>query len=372
MRTLLVLLDKEFRQFFRNPFLPKMAVMFPLMVMLVIPWVTTQDVRHVGVAVVDHDRTAASRRILQKIGASDYYTLYDVADSYASALGALEEGGIDVIVEIPDGFERSVATGTPRKVSISANGVNALKGSLGSQYMVQTVMQTLAELRAEKGLTAGPDPIAVQNRYNPTLEYRFYMIPALMIMLLIMICGFLPALNLVGEKEKGTIEQINVTPVGRFTFTLAKLVPYWVIGLVLLAFAMLLAWVVYGLVPVGSFGAICLAAALFILTMSGIGVVIANNSDTMQQAMFVMFFFVMFFFVMLFVLMSGLVTPVESMPGWAQWITRFLPPRYFVGIMRAVYLKGTTFAELWGDYAVLAVSASVFGLLAALTYRKRM
>ena len=90
MRTLLVLLDKEFRQFFRNPFLPKMAVMFPLMVMLVIPWVTTQDVRHVGVAVVDHDRTAASRRILQKIGASDYYTLHDVADSYASALGALE------------------------------------------------------------------------------------------------------------------------------------------------------------------------------------------------------------------------------------------------------------------------------------------
>ena len=252
-------------------------------------------------------------------------------------------------------------------VSITANGVNALKGSLGSQYMVQTVMQTLAELRAEKGLAAGPDPIAVQNRYNPTLEYRFYMIPALMIMLLIMICGFLPALNLVGEKEKGTIEQINVTPVDRFTFTLAKLVPYWVIGLVLLAFAMLLAWVVYGLVPMGSFGAICLAAALFILTMSGIGVVIANNSDTMQQAMFVMFFFVM-----LFVLMSGLVTPVESMPGWAQWITRFLPPRYFVGIMRAVYLKGTTFAELWGDYAVLAVSASVFGLLAALTYRKRM
>lgn len=366
MRTLLVLLDKEFRQFFRNPFLPKMAVMFPLMVMLVIPWVTTQDVRHVGVAVVDHDRRRPRGGILQKIGASDYYTLYDVADSYASALGALEEGGIDVIVEIPDGFERSVATGTPRKVSISANGVNALKGSLGSQYMVQTVMQTLAELRAEKGLAAGPtdrgaEPLQPHARIPFLHDSRADDHAADHDR------GFLPALNLVGEKEKGTIEQINVTPVDRFTFTLAKLVPYWVIGLVLLAFAMLLAWVVYGLVPMGSFGAICLAAALFILTMSGIGVVIANNSDTMQQAMFVMFFFVM-----LFVLMSGLVTPVESMPGWAQWITRFLPPRYFVGIMRAVYLKGTTFAELWGDYAVLAVSASVFGLLAALTYRKRM
>ena len=367
MRTLCYLLDKEWRQFLRNPFLPKMAVVFPLMVMLVIPWVTTMDVRHVNVAVVDGDRSPASRRLIQKIDASDYFTLQRISEHYDAALEALEAGDADVIVEIPDNFERSLAAGKPEKVDIAANGVNAVKGSLGMQYLMQTLTQTLSELRSEQGQPPAADPVVIENRYNPTLEYRFYMIPALMIMLLIMICGFLPALNLVGEKEKGTIEQINVTPVGRFTFTLAKLVPYWVIGLVLLAFAMLLAWVVYGLVPVGSFGAICLAAALFILTMSGIGVVIANNSDTMQQAMFVMFFFVM-----LFVLMSGLVTPVESMPGWAQWITRFLPPRYFVGIMRAVYLKGTTFAELWGDYAVLAVSASVFGLLAALTYRKRM
>lgn len=366
MRTLSVLLDKEFRQFVRSPFLPKMVVMFPLMVMLVIPWVTTLDVRHVGVAVVDNDRTASSRRVVQKIGASDYFTLYDVADHYAVALGELEKGDVDVIVEIPDDFERSLAAGAPKKVSISANGVNALKGNLGAQYMLQSVMQSLAELRDEEGQPAASDPVVVQNRYNPTLEYRYYMIPALMIMLLIMICGFLPALNLVGEKEKGTIEQINVTPVSRFTFTLAKLIPYWIIGLVLLAFAMLLAWLVYGLSPVGSFGAIYLAAALFILTMSGLGVVIANKSDTMQQAMFVMFFFVM-----LFVLMSGLITPIESMPGWAQWITRFLPPRYFVEVMRAVYLKGTALAELWDSYIALAVSAAVFGLLAALTYRKQ-
>ena len=343
-----------------------MAVMFPLMVMLVIPWVTTQDVRHVGVAVVDHDRTAASRRILQKIGASDYYTLYDVADSYASALGALEEGGIDVIVEIPDGFERSVATGTPRKVSISANGVNALKGSLGSQYMVQTVMGTLAELLAEEGVAPSPDLITVQNRYNPTLDYRAYMIPALMIMLLIMLCGFLPALNLVGEKERGTIEQINVTPVGRLTFTLVKLIPYWIIGLAVLTVAMSLAWLVYGLTPVGAVGAVYLAAALFIVTMSGLGVAIANRSDTMQQTMFVMFFFVM-----IFVLMSGLITPIASMPGWAQAITRLLPPRYFIGIMRAVYLKGTALGELWGDYAALAGFALVFGMSAILPCRKR-
>ena len=162
------------------------------------------------------------------------------------------------------------------------------------------------------------------------------MIPALMIMLLVMLCGFLPALNLVSEKETGTIEQINVTPVSRLTFTLAKLIPYWVIGTAVLGAAMLLAWIVYGLAPAGSIGAIFLAAALFVLTMSGLGVAIANRSETMQQTMFVMFFFVM-----IFILMSGLITPVESMPGMgAVRSPGLLPPRYFVGIMRAVYLKG--------------------------------
>ena len=329
MRTLLVLLDKEFRQFFRNPFLPKMAVAFPMMVMLVIPWITTMDVRHVGVSVVDNDRSTASRRLVGKIGASDYLRLYGVTEHYGASLAALERGDVDVIVEIPDDFERSIAERSPRRVSITANGVNALKGSLGSQYMVQTVMGTLAELLAEEGVAPSPDLITVQNRYNPTLDYRAYMIPALMIMLLIMLCGFLPALNLVGEKERGTIEQINVT-------------------------------------PVGAVGAVYLAAALFIVTMSGLGVAIANRSDTMQQTMFVMFFFVM-----IFVLMSGLITPIASMPGWAQAITRLLPPRYFIGIMRAVYLKGTALGELWGDYAALAGFALVFGMSAILTCRKR-
>ena len=315
MRTLLVLLDKEFRQFFRNPFLPKMAVAFPMMVMLVIPWITTMDVRHVGVSVVDNDRSTASRRLVGKIGASDYFRLYGVTEHYGASLAALERGDVDVIVEIPDDFERSIAERSPRRVSITANGVNALKGSLGSQYMVQTVMGTLAELLAEEGVAPSPDLITVQNRYNPTLDYRAYMIPALMIMLLIMLCGFLPALNLA---------------------------------------------------PVGAVGAVYLAAALFIVTMSGLGVAIANRSDTMQQTMFVMFFFVM-----IFVLMSGLITPIASMPGWAQAITRLLPPRYFIGIMRAVYLKGTALGELWGDYAALAGFALVFGMSAILTCRKR-
>ena len=366
MRTLAVLLEKEFRQFFRNPFLPRMALMFPMMVMLVMPWVTTMDIRHVSVSVVDCDRSPASRRIVQKIGASDYFTLCGVSDDFSAALRSLEAGNTDAVLEIPRDFGRSLEEDAPRRVSISANGVNATKGTLGMQYLVRTVAASVAELRGERGLQAQSDPVVVENRYNPTLEYRNYMIPALMIMLLILLCGFLPALNLVGEKETGTIEPITVTPVSQFAFTLAKLIPYWAIGLGVLTLAMSLAWAVYGLVPVGSLGAVYLAAALFIFVMSGFGVIAANYSATMQQTMFGMFFFVM-----IFILMSGLLTPVESMPAWAQRITWFLPPRYFIGIMRAVYLKGATVADLRTDYAALALFAVLFNLWAALSYRKR-
>ena len=343
-----------------------MAILFPLMVMLVFPCVTTMDVRHITVSVVDNDRSTASQRLIGKIGSSDYFSLYDIADSYAAALVSLESGDVDVILEIPDDFERDMLIESPRRVNISANGVNAVKGSLGTQYLVQTLMQTLTELRAEQGLAPSPDLITVQNRYNPTLDYRYYMIPALMIMLLMLICGFLPALNLVGEKETGTIEQINVTPVSRLTFTLAKLIPYWLIGCIVLAIAMVIARLVYGLAPAGTLGAVYLASGLFILSMSGLGIAVANGSSSMQQTMFVMFFFVM-----IFMMMSGLLTPIESMPEWAQKITYLLPPRYFIGIMRAVYLKGTTIVDLCGDYAALAGFAVVLNVLAAATYRKQ-
>lgn len=366
MHTLFVLLDKEFRQFLRNPFMPKMTIAFPVMIMLVMPWVTSMDVRHIGVAVVDRGHSETSRRLAQKIANSDYFTLFALSDDFRGQLRNLEAGNVDAILELPDGFERDLESGSPQHVSISANGVNAMKGSLGTQYLMQTLSLTLAELSAERGRPSPADRVAVQYRYNPTLEYRNYMIPALMIMLLVMMCGFLPALNLVGEKESGTIEQINVTPVSQFVFTLAKLIPYWLIGLAVLTVAMTIGWLVYGLVPVGSLGSIYLAAALFILVMSGFGVIAANCSSNMQQTMFGMFFFVM-----IFILMSGLLTPIQSMPQWAQRITYALPPRYFIDIMRAVYLKGATVANMWPCYAALAGFAIVFNATAALTFRKQ-
>lgn len=366
MRTLLILIQKEFLQIRRNSFIPKFIIAFPLVMMLVMPWITTMDVRHIGVAVVDHDRSTVSRRIVSHIGATEWFTLHGIAPDHASALQQLEEGEVDVIIEIPSHFERDMASEAPQRISLSANSVNATKGALGMQYVLQTIARTMGEWQAERGMAPTSEWVVVQNRYNPTLNYRHYMIPALMIMLIILICCFLPALNIVGEKEVGTIEQMNVTPVGKLTFTLAKLIPYWLIGLFVLTMAMLVARLVYGLWPVGSLLTIYLAAMLFILTMSGFGVVLANISETMQQAMFVMFFFVM-----IFVLMSGLMTPIESMPQWSQAMTLVLPPRYFVEVMRSVYLKGTTLVEMRHCLLALATFAVCFNLLAAATYKKQ-
>ncbi len=366
MISFFVLIKKEFLQIKRNSFLPKLIIIFPIMIMLLMPLIMTMDVRNVNVAVVDLDCSTTSRRIASHIDASDYLTLANTVAEYSLASEALEQGEVDVILQIPDQFERDMMSGTAKKISITANAVNATKGGMGMQYVVQTIARSLAELRGEKMPVEVSELVTIENRYNPTLNYRHYMIPALMIILFILICGFLPALSIVGEKESGTIEQINVTPVSRFTFTLSKLLPYWIIGLFVLTVAMIVAWLVYGLAPVGAVGLIYLGAILFILVISGLSLTIANFSDTMQQTMFVMFFFIM-----IFMLMSGLLTPVDSMPEWAQHFTLILPPRYFVEILRSVYLKGTTFVDIWYNFAALGIFAIVFNTLATLTYKKQ-
>jgi ABC-2 type transport system permease protein len=173
-------------------------------------------------------------------------------------------------------------------------------------------------------------------------------------------------LNIVNEKEKGTIEQINVTPVKQSVFMLAKLIPFWVIGLVVVAISIFTSFILYGLVPSGSWLEVFLACMIFIIVMSALGVVVANFSSTLIEAIFLMFFVIM-----IFVLMGGLLTPIESMPEWARYFTLILPSRYFNTIMRATYLKGASILDLRLEYAALAAFGLIFGLLAAITYRKR-
>lgn len=354
MKILLALLRKEFTLLKRNSLIPRVVIMLPLMTMLVIPLATDLDVKNVNVAIVDNDHSQLSRRIIADIDASENLSVMSVSATHSAAMANVETGEADVVLTIPNDFERLLG-----RLDLEANGVNATKGMLGAQYVMQSVMATVTQ-----GSTV--DNVSVLDLFNRTLDFRSYMIPALMAILLIMMCGFMPALNLVGEKETGTIEAMNVTPVSRLTFVLSKLIPFWLVGLLIMTIGMAIGWAVYGLIPTGGLLTVYLGAVLFSLTMSGIAITVANKSATMIQAVFVLFGIVM-----IFQLMGGMFTPIGSMPDWAQTITYAIPPRYFNQIMRAAYLKGAGIADLSVEFLALGAFALVANLLAAVTYSKR-
>ena len=366
-KTLKILLKKEVSLMKRNPIIPRLIVGMPILVMLIIPLVATLDVKNVKVVVVDNDRSELSRRMVADMDASEYLSVTGCHFSYNEAFRQVEEGEADAIVTIPKDYQKDLTNGKKPELDLKANGVNATKGTLGAQYATMSVANTVARWLAEQGINLSARKSATVNLYNPILDFRHYMIPALMVMLLIIICGFLPTLSLVSEKETGTIEAVNVTPVGRLEFVLSKLIPYWVVGILVVTVGMIIGWLVYGLVPEGYILSIYLAAILFSLVISGLGVFIANLSSTILQSIFMAFAFIV-----IFQLMSGLFTPIASMPQWAQYITYAIPPRYFIEIMRSVYLKGATVADLWVQYAALTGFAVLFSFAAAMTYRKRM
>ena len=363
------LIEKEFKQIRRNSFLPKLILAFPCVVLLVFPWVANLEVKDINLSIVDNDHSACSEQLIQKIAASGYFHITNVSASYSEAIESIENNNADVILEIDLNFESKLIKEGYSKVMIAANSVNGTKGGLSSSYLSRIVNDFASDIREELAIPNSQLPtieITPQFRYNSYLDYKTFIVPALMVILLTVLCGFLPALNIVGEKEKGTIEQINVTPVSKLTFILAKLIPYWLIGFLVLTICFGLAALVYGLTPIGNLGTIYVFAMFFVLAFSGLGLVISNHSSTMQQAMFVMFFFTI---VML--LMSGIFTPVNSMPKWAQIITIFNPLKYFIQVMRAIYLKGS---GLWAlsTQLVALVSFSIFFVSwAMLSYRKK-
>jgi ABC-2 type transport system permease protein len=341
------------------------------MVILVFPWAANQEVTNIKVDIVDRDYSAYSKRLIGKIEASNYFNLVAVSPANEAALNNIEDEKADIILEIQPDFEKNLVTQGVANVMISVNAVNIMKGGLGSAYMGNIIQDFAGELRGEWIQSSGANTlpvisIASQNRFNPFLDYKIFMIPALLVMLLTLICGFLPALNIVNEKEIGTIEQINVTPVGKFPFILAKLIPYWIIGLVIISFYFGLAAGVYGLIPAGNLVTVYFFSLIYIMVVSGFGLVISNYSSNLQQAMFLMFFFLI-----IMILISGLFTPIASMPRWAQTFTLFNPLRYFIEIMRMVYLKGSGFMQLGNQLAALIGFVLFFNTWAILSYRKR-
>ena len=345
--TLKYLIQKEFLQIRRNAFLPRLIVMFPIVIMCVMPWVMQMEVKNIVVDVVDIDHTVESQRLVQQIAASNYFIFGGQKSTYADAMKDIEKGKADVILEIRDG-----------KYLIAANAVNGTKGSMGSAYLSQIVTSNVTHH------TSNITPLTL---YNKGQNYKLYMIPALFAIVMMLMTGFLPTLNIVGEKEAGTIEQMNVTPVSKWSFILAKLIPYWLIALFVITVCLVLAWLVYGITPTGPVWLIYVLAMLLALFFSSFGLIVSNYSDTMQQAMFVMWFFVVSI-----MLLSGLFTPTRSMPQWAYLTTYVNPMHYFIDAIRTVFIRGGGLHETAHQILALAGIGTLMGCWAVQSYKKNI
>ena len=358
--TLKYLIQKEFLQIRRNAFLPRLIVLFPVVIMCVTPWIMNMEVRNVKVEVVDNDRSALSRQIVNSIAASKYFIFNGQRDTYNEALEDIELSKTDIILVIPKKFGRDMDLGIRRQVLIAANAVNGTKGAIGSIYLSQIVTEK-----------ADPDVEALQKKvtslflYNKKYDFKLFMIPALFAIVMMLMTGYLPALNIVGEKEAGTIEQINVTPVSKLMFILAKLIPYWLISIFVITVCLILAWLIYGITSAGPIWLIYVLAILLALFFSSFGLIISNYSDTMQQAIFVMWFFVV-----MMLLLSGLFTPTRSMPAWAYMTTYIHPVSYFVEAVRNVFIRGGNIMNVWNQILALSGIGLFMGTWAVLSYKK--
>ncbi len=374
MKQLKYLLQKEFLQISRDKTILKIIMVLPVIQLLVLPWAATFEQKNIALSVVDNDRSGLSEKLTDKISSSGYFLLTDFSNSYEQAIDKVDKNQADLILEIPRGFENDLIREQQTDVMLSVNAVNGQKAGLGSAYMGQIIAdynrQAIAAIQAHS--PGNPhQPINRINvipyyKYNIQMNYRNFMVPGILVMLLTLIGGVLTAMNIVKEKEIGTIEQINVTPIPKITFILGKLIPFMIIGFVILTIGLAVGGLVYGIFPVGNVFIIYFFAFFYLLTFLGAGLVVSTYSNTQQQAMFTAFFFMIIFF-----LLSGLFTPISSMPDWAQTITRFNPVRYFVEVMRLVFMKGSKLADILPQLGAICCFALFFNSWAILSYKKK-
>ena len=360
MKTLKFLIRKEFLQIRRNAFLPRLIVIFPIMMMCVMPWVMNMEVKNVIVDVVDNDRSTRSQQLVHSIEASNYFIFNGQMPTYQDALNDIEMSRADIVVVIPQYYSRDLTQGKQPQVLIAANAVNGTKGAMGSAYLTQIVTAN-----AMANISSIQSRVSTLFLYNKGMNFKVFMIPALLAIVLMLMCGFLPTLNIVGEKEAGTIEQINVTPVPKWAFILAKLIPYWMIALFVIVVCLLLSWLIYGITCQGPLWLVFLLAMVLALFWSSFGLIISNYSDTMQQAIFVMWFFVV-----LMLLLSGLFTPTRSMPDWAYATTYVNPMHYFVDAIRTVFVRGGGLGSIAHQVLALLGISSVMAIWAVKSYKK--
>ena len=344
----------------------------PLLQLLILSNAASFEIKNIKFSYIDNDHSAASRELISKFQASNYFNIINSFPSKKVADFQMQTGKVDVILEIPNHFERNLIKENGTNLSVSINAIDGAAAGVENVYISQIIngfnqkIQTQLYQYNEADYVRPVNIVTIPSFwYNNTLNYKTFMVPGILVLLVTMLTLFLSSMNVVREKEIGTLEQINVTPIKKYQFIVGKLFPFWVLGLVILTVGLIIAKVVFSVPILGNIGLIYFFTAVYLLVILGIGLIISNHTDTQQQAMFIAWFFSV-----VFILMSGLFTPIESMPVWAQNLTLLNPIRYFVEIIRMVMLKGATFSDISRPFFIIVLYAFALNGIAVWSYKK--
>ncbi len=372
MKTILFIIQKEFKQIFRNKSMLPIIFILPLMQLVILSNAASFEVKNIKFSYIDNEKSALSRQLISQFEASNYFDIIAQFPSKKEADLAMQNGKVDVILEIPNHLEKQLVKNKKASLSVSINAIDGAAAGVTNVYIMQIISGLNQNIQTKLQIYSQGSPVPIQRIetipsfwYNKTLNYKTFMVPGILVLLVTMLSLFLSSMNIVREKEVGTLEQINVTPIKKHQFIIGKLFPFWVLGLVVLTVGLLIAKVVFSVPILGNIFLIYLFTSVYLILILGIGLFISNHTDTQQQAMFIAWFFTV-----IFILMSGLFTPIESMPNWAQNITYFNPIRYFVEVIRMVMLKGAGFQDIKMQLGVIGLYAIVINGLAVWSYKK--
>jgi ABC-2 type transport system permease protein len=383
MKTLYFILEKEFRQLLRNRQLMRTLLLAPLIQLILLPLAADYTVKDIQIAVTDNDHSPTSQRLIAKITASGYFRLAGYTASYPQALRMVEQDKADLALQIPAHFERDLVRENTKQLYIAINAIEGTKANLGGAYLQSIISDFNDEVRIQWNVSGSAlqatgvqasqvnvsDPpqvtVTSSNWYNPLLKFPLYMVPAILVTLVTAMVAMQSAFNIVQEKESGTIEQINVTPIKKHIFIIGKMIPFLTLGIILFTMGLLVGRILYGIVPLGSLWVLYFSLIVYLFSMLGLGLLLATYSFTQMQAMSLSFFFIN-----IFNMMSGVFTSVDSMPGWAQTIVATFPPSHFIKIMRMVVLKGSGFSDILPKLGAMALIGLFLNTWAVLNYRK--
>jgi len=370
MRTVIYIIQKEFLQVFRNRSMLPIIFVVPFVQLIILVNAATFEMKHIQMSVVDLDLSSTSRKLIGKFQGSPFFQVRHTCFSYAEAEEEMKKGNVDMIIQIPSGFEHTLMNENKSKIQFVINAINGQTAGLTNAYSMMILMDYNREILLDNMspvLLSGVRSIQTDFLYwyNPKLNYKTYMVPGILVLLITIIGLLLSGMNIVREKEIGTIEQINVTPIKKIQFIAGKLTPFWIIAIFELAFGLFLGKLLFNIPIIGSLWLVFLSASVYLFVVLSFGLLISTVTNTQQQSMLVSFFFMV-----VFILMSGLFTSIDSMPAWAQMLDRLNPVMYFIKIMRMVLLKGSTFTDIKQYFLSLVVYAICIVSLAIWRYRK--